>query len=161
MRFPLDPSRSPYWLAAGGFLLFFPHFETDQAVILDAQPLHKLPVILILNRRNSLTISSNFFWPVSIQYKTTYMHGVFPKRCSRYKKFYTHPVAERPDRGLLDFAVIAREVDLSKYNYLEIPPGLRAAIDPARRTMRKSHALFNAEPGFVPVFAASPSGKGK
>lgn len=30
-------------------------------------------------------------------------------------------VTERLDRGLLDFAVIVHEVDLSKYNYLELP----------------------------------------
>ena len=32
----------------------------------------------------------------------------------------TH-AAERLDRGLLDFSVIAQAVDLSKYNYLELP----------------------------------------
>lgn len=33
----------------------------------------------------------------------------------------TEDVSERLDRGLLDFAVFAQEVDLSKYNYLELP----------------------------------------
>lgn len=33
----------------------------------------------------------------------------------------TEDLAERLDRGLLDFAVIAQAVDLSKYNYLEVP----------------------------------------
>ena len=33
----------------------------------------------------------------------------------------TEDLAERLDRGLLDFAVIAQAVDLSKYNYLELP----------------------------------------
>ncbi len=33
----------------------------------------------------------------------------------------TNDLAERLDRGLLDFAVIAQAVDLSKYNYLELP----------------------------------------
>ena len=33
----------------------------------------------------------------------------------------TDSVNERLDKGLLDFAVIVQEVDLSKYNYLEIP----------------------------------------
>ena len=33
----------------------------------------------------------------------------------------TEDVSERLDRGLLDFAVLAQAVDLSKYNYLEIP----------------------------------------
>ncbi|WRK55754.1 hypothetical protein SD457_03630 [Coprobacillaceae bacterium CR2/5/TPMF4] len=30
-------------------------------------------------------------------------------------------MAERLDRGLLDFAIIVQEVDLSKYNYIKIP----------------------------------------
>ena len=33
----------------------------------------------------------------------------------------TEDLADRLDRGLLDFAVIAQAVDLSKYNYLELP----------------------------------------
>lgn len=33
----------------------------------------------------------------------------------------TDDLSERLDRGLLDFAVIAQTVDLSKYNYLELP----------------------------------------
>lgn len=33
----------------------------------------------------------------------------------------TEDLSERLDRGLLDFAVLAQEVDLSKYNYLEVP----------------------------------------
>ncbi|MBD5477160.1 MAG: LysR family transcriptional regulator [Lachnospiraceae bacterium] len=33
----------------------------------------------------------------------------------------TDDLAERLERGLLDFAVIAQAVDLSKYNYLELP----------------------------------------
>lgn len=33
----------------------------------------------------------------------------------------TEDLAERLDRGLLDFAVNAQAVDLSKYNYLEVP----------------------------------------
>ena len=33
----------------------------------------------------------------------------------------TEDLSERLDRGLLDFAVIAQSVDLSKYNYLEMP----------------------------------------
>lgn len=33
----------------------------------------------------------------------------------------TEAVNERLDRGLLDFAIIVQEVDLSKYNYLKIP----------------------------------------
>lgn len=33
----------------------------------------------------------------------------------------TDDLSERLDRGLLDFAVIAQAVDLSKYNYLKLP----------------------------------------
>lgn len=33
----------------------------------------------------------------------------------------TEVIAERLDRGLLDFAIIVQEVDLSKYNYIKIP----------------------------------------
>lgn len=33
----------------------------------------------------------------------------------------TEDLAQRLDRGLLDFAVIAQAVDLSKYNYVELP----------------------------------------
>lgn len=33
----------------------------------------------------------------------------------------TNDLAERLDRGLLDFAVIAQAVDLSRYNFLELP----------------------------------------
>ena len=33
----------------------------------------------------------------------------------------TEDVSERLDKGLLDFAVLAQEVDLSKYNYLQVP----------------------------------------
>ncbi len=33
----------------------------------------------------------------------------------------TEDLSERLDRGILDFAVIAQAVDLSKYNYLEVP----------------------------------------
>ena len=46
----------------------------------------------------------------------------------RYPRFRLHlysgnteDVEERLDRGLLDFAVLAQEVDLSKYNCLEMP----------------------------------------
>lgn len=46
----------------------------------------------------------------------------------RYPRFRLHlysgnteDVEERLDRGLLDFAVLAQEVDLSKYNYLGMP----------------------------------------
>lgn len=41
-------------------------------------------------------------------------------RCHFYSSG-TDSIDERLDRGLLDFAVIVQEVDLSKYNYLKIP----------------------------------------
>lgn len=41
-------------------------------------------------------------------------------RCHFYSSG-TDAVNERLDRGLLDFAIIVQEVDLSKYNYLKMP----------------------------------------
>jgi len=49
-------------------------------------------------------------------------------------------VTERLDRGLLDFAVIVHEVDLSKYNYLPMP-----AIDRYGVLMRKDSPLAGKE----------------
>jgi len=49
-------------------------------------------------------------------------------------------VTERLDRGLLDFAVIVHEVDLSKYNYLPMP-----AIDRYGVLMRKDNLLAGKE----------------
>jgi len=49
-------------------------------------------------------------------------------------------VTERLDRGLLDFAVIVHEVDLSKYNYLQMP-----AIDRYGVLMRKDSPLAGKE----------------
>ena len=49
-------------------------------------------------------------------------------------------VTERLDRGLLDFAVIVHEVDLSKYNYLPMP-----AIDRYGVLMRKDDPLADKE----------------
>ncbi len=49
-------------------------------------------------------------------------------------------VTERMDRGLLDFAVIVREVDLSKYNYLELPATDRYGV-----LMRKDSPLADKE----------------
>jgi len=49
-------------------------------------------------------------------------------------------VTERLDRGLLDFAVIVHEVDLSKYNYLQMP-----AIDRYGVLMRKDSPLASKE----------------
>jgi len=45
-------------------------------------------------------------------------------------------VTERLDRGLLDFAIIVHEVDLSKYNYLELPATDRYGV-----LMRKDSPL--------------------
>ncbi len=52
----------------------------------------------------------------------------------------TDDLAERLDRGLLDFAVIAQAVDLSKYNYLEIP-----GVDTWGVVMRKDASLAQKE----------------
>lgn len=49
-------------------------------------------------------------------------------------------VTQRLDRGLLDFAVIVHEVDLSKYNYLELP-----AVDRYGVLMRKDSPLASRE----------------
>ncbi|WP_298034208.1 LysR family transcriptional regulator [uncultured Dysosmobacter sp.] len=49
-------------------------------------------------------------------------------------------VTERLDRGLLDFAIIVHEVDLSKYNYLELP-----ATDHYGVLMRKDSPLASKE----------------
>lgn len=48
----------------------------------------------------------------------------------------TEAVNERLDRGLLDFAIIIQEADLSKYNYLKMP-----SIDHWGVIMRKDHPL--------------------
>lgn len=52
----------------------------------------------------------------------------------------TEDLAERLDRGLLDFAVIAQAVDLSKYNYLELP-----GVDIWGVVMRKDAPLAQRE----------------
>ena len=52
----------------------------------------------------------------------------------------TDDLAERLDRGLLDFAVIAQAVDLSKYNYVELP-----GADTWGVVMRKDAALAQKE----------------
>ena len=49
------------------------------------------------------------------------LHQRYPNiRCHIYSSG-TEAVNERLDRGLLDFAVIVQEVDLSRYNYLRLP----------------------------------------
>lgn len=52
----------------------------------------------------------------------------------------TEDLAERLDRGQLDFVVISQEVDLSKYNYLKLP-----AIDSWGVVMRKDSPLAAKE----------------
>ena len=52
----------------------------------------------------------------------------------------TDDLAERLDSGLLDFAVIAQAVDLSKYNYLEVP-----GVDAWGVVMRKDAPLAQKE----------------
>lgn len=52
----------------------------------------------------------------------------------------TNDLAGRLEQGLLDFAVIAQEVDLSKYNYLELP-----WIDTWGVVMRKDDPLSEKE----------------
>lgn len=52
----------------------------------------------------------------------------------------TEQVAERLDRGLLDFAVIAEPPNLSRYNYLEVP-----GADTWGLVMRKDHPLAEKE----------------
>ena len=52
----------------------------------------------------------------------------------------TDDLAERLDRGLLDFVVISQEVDLAKYNYLKLP-----AIDIWGVIMRKDSPLAAQE----------------
>lgn len=65
----------------------------------------------------------------------------------RYPRFRLHlysgnteDVGERLDRGLLDFAVLAQEVDVLKYNYLELP-----AADIWGVIMRKDSPLAEKE----------------
>lgn len=52
----------------------------------------------------------------------------------------TEDVSERLDKGLLDFAVIAQSVDLTKYNYLEMP-----SSDTWGVVMRKDSPLARKE----------------
>lgn len=52
----------------------------------------------------------------------------------------TETVTERLDKGLLDFAIIVQDVDLSKYNYLKVP-----SQDTWGVIMRKDSFLANKE----------------
>ncbi len=63
----------------------------------------------------------------------------------------TEDVSERLDKGLLDFAVIAQEVDLSKYKYLEVP-----SSDIWGLVMRKDSPLAQKETVTIEDFADLP-----
>ena len=63
----------------------------------------------------------------------------------------TEDVSERLDKGLLDFAVIAQEVDLSKYKYLEVP-----SSDIWGLVMRKDSTLAQKETVTIEDFADLP-----
>ena len=49
------------------------------------------------------------------------MREKYPRIRYHFYSSGTDAVNERLDRGLLDFAIIVQEVDLSKYNYLRVP----------------------------------------
>lgn len=49
------------------------------------------------------------------------LHKKYPGIRYHFYSSGTDAVKEQLDRGLLDFAIIIQEVDLSKYNYLKIP----------------------------------------
>jgi DNA-binding transcriptional LysR family regulator len=52
----------------------------------------------------------------------------------------TEMIAERLDKGLLDFAIIVQEVDLSKYNYMKLPASDRWGV-----IMRKDAQLASKD----------------
>ncbi|WP_087064132.1 LysR family transcriptional regulator [Intestinibacillus massiliensis] len=68
------------------------------------------------------------------------LQGQYPRIRLHLYSGNTEDVAERLDKGLLDFAVIAQEVDLSKYNDLEIPHADRWGL-----VMRKDSPLARKE----------------
>ena len=49
------------------------------------------------------------------------LHGINPRIRYHLHSGNTEDIAGRLDKGILDFAVIVQDVDLSKYNYLEMP----------------------------------------
>ncbi len=76
-------------------------------------------------------------------YLMKYIANVIAEFKTRYPLFRYHltsgdteQVAERLDKGLLDFAVIVEPPDLSRYNYLEIP-----GTDTIGLLIRRDHAL--------------------
>ena len=64
------------------------------------------------------------------------MQEKYPRIRYHFYSSGTDAVNERLDRGLLDFAIIIQEVDLSKYNYLKIP-----SLDHWGLIMRKDSPL--------------------
>lgn len=64
------------------------------------------------------------------------MQEKYPRIRYHFYSSGTDAVNERLDRGLLDFAIIVQEVDLSKYNYLRVP-----ASDQWGLIMRKDSLL--------------------
>ena len=64
------------------------------------------------------------------------MRETYPRIRYHFYSSGTDAVNERLDRGLLDFAIIVQEVDLSKYNYLRVP-----ASDQWGLIMRKDSPL--------------------
>lgn len=64
------------------------------------------------------------------------MQERYPRIRYHFYSSDTDAVYDRLDRGLLDFAIIVQEIDLSKYNYLKIP-----SLDQWGLIMRKDSAL--------------------
>lgn len=83
----------------------------------------------------------------SIQYLAQRIKAIqkeYPAICFHLCSGDTEDLAERLDRGLFDFAVIAQAVDLSKYNYLEFP-----GSDTWGVIMRKDDFLAQKEAIFI------------
>lgn len=68
------------------------------------------------------------------------LRGQYPRIRLHLYSGNTEDVSERLDKGLLDCAVLAQEVDLSKYNYLEVPYADRWGL-----VMRKDSPLAGKE----------------
>lgn len=64
------------------------------------------------------------------------LQAKYPRIRYHFYSSGTEAVNERLDRGLLDFAIIVQEVDLTKYNYLKIPSSDRWGL-----IMRKDCSL--------------------
>lgn len=68
------------------------------------------------------------------------LQGQYPRIRLHLYSGNTEDLSDRLDRGLLDFGVLAQEVDLSKYNYMEVP-----ASDAWGVVMRKDSPLAKRE----------------